>query len=72
MIPYAVLQETPLDEAAIRSSVESDASGAVVLFAGVVRNHDDAEAIVLGPVLLVVVVAVQRRLTVLRPWRQSD
>lgn len=45
MTPYAVIQETPLDEAAIRSSVESDASGAVVLFAGVVRNHDDGREV---------------------------
>ena len=40
MSHYAIIQETPLDEAAIRRSVESDASGAVVLFAGIVRNHD--------------------------------
>lgn len=45
MTPYAVIQETPLDEAAIRRSVESDASGAVVLFAGVVRNHDDGREV---------------------------
>ncbi|MCM3658762.1 molybdenum cofactor biosynthesis protein MoaE [Agromyces mediolanus] len=38
--PYAVVSETPLDEAAVRRAVESEASGAVVVFHGVVRDHD--------------------------------
>lgn len=45
MSHYAIIQETPLDEAVIRRWVESDASGAVVLFAGVVRNHDDGREV---------------------------
>lgn len=32
--------EAPIDTAAVRTAVESDAAGAVVEFAGVVRNHD--------------------------------
>ena len=38
--PYAVVSDQPLDEAAVRRAVESDASGAVVMFCGVVRDHD--------------------------------
>ena len=36
----AVITAEPIDEAAVRAAVEADASGAVVVFLGVVRNHD--------------------------------
>ncbi len=38
--PLAVISAGPIDEAAVRSAVEADSSGAVVLFCGVVRDHD--------------------------------
>ncbi|WP_026378792.1 molybdenum cofactor biosynthesis protein MoaE [Agromyces italicus] len=43
--PYAVVSEQPLDEAAVRRAVESDASGAVVMFCGVVRDHDGGRGV---------------------------
>ena len=36
----AVVTAEPIDEAAVRAVVEADTSGAVVMFFGVVRNHD--------------------------------
>lgn len=36
----ATITSQPIDEVAVRRAVESPASGAVVLFCGVVRNHD--------------------------------
>ncbi|GAA1751347.1 molybdenum cofactor biosynthesis protein MoaE [Agromyces humatus] len=36
----AVVTAEPIDEAAVRAAVEADTSGAVVMFFGVVRNHD--------------------------------
>lgn len=36
----AIITAEPIDEAAIRAAVEADESGALVLFCGVVRNHD--------------------------------
>ncbi|MEV8253061.1 molybdenum cofactor biosynthesis protein MoaE [Rhodoglobus sp. NPDC076762] len=36
----AIISDSVIDEAAIRRAVESPASGAVVVFSGVVRNHD--------------------------------
>lgn len=42
---YAIISESPLDEQAVRSAVESPQSGAVVVFAGVVRNHDGGEPV---------------------------
>src|SRR6476469_7267499 len=41
----AVITSEPIDEASIRSRVEAPESGAVVLFCGVVRNHDDGRSI---------------------------
>jgi molybdopterin synthase catalytic subunit len=38
--PVVLVTDTTIDEAAIRASVESPTSGAVVVFSGVVRNHD--------------------------------
>lgn len=43
--PHAVVSDLPLDEAAVRRAVESDASGAVVVFCGVVRDHDGGRAV---------------------------
>jgi len=45
MTSYALVSEQPLDEAAIRRAVEADASGAVVMFCGVVRDHDGGKAV---------------------------
>lgn len=35
-----IVTDRPIDDAAIRKAVESPSSGAVVVFSGVVRNHD--------------------------------
>ncbi|WP_022893033.1 molybdenum cofactor biosynthesis protein MoaE [Agromyces subbeticus] len=43
--PYAVVSDQPLDEVAVRRAVESDASGAVVMFCGVVRDHDGGRGV---------------------------
>jgi molybdopterin synthase catalytic subunit len=43
--PYAVVSDRPLDEVAVRRAVESDASGAVVMFCGVVRDHDGGRGV---------------------------
>ncbi|TQO20345.1 molybdopterin synthase subunit MoaE [Rhodoglobus vestalii] len=45
LVRVAVITETEIDESAIRRAVESPASGAVVLFSGVVRNHDGGESV---------------------------
>ena len=39
-LQHAVVTAEPIDEAAVRAAVEADTSGAVVVFLGVVRNHD--------------------------------
>jgi molybdopterin synthase catalytic subunit len=36
----AIITDAPIDEKAVLAAVESPASGAVVVFSGVVRNHD--------------------------------
>ncbi len=41
----AIITEDPIDESAIRRAVESPTSGAVVVFSGVVRNHDGGQSI---------------------------
>lgn len=38
--PLALVTQEPIDEAAIRASVEAPDCGALVMFCGVVRNHD--------------------------------
>jgi molybdopterin synthase catalytic subunit len=43
--PYAVVSDRPLDEVAVRRAVEADASGAVVMFCGVVRDHDGGRGV---------------------------
>lgn len=42
---HAIITTGPVDEAAVREAVESPASGAVVVFSGVVRNHDGGKQI---------------------------
>ena len=37
---HAVVTAEPIDEAAVRAAVGAETSGAVVVFLGVVRNHD--------------------------------
>ncbi|MDR6867736.1 molybdopterin synthase catalytic subunit [Microbacterium resistens] len=41
----AIITEEPLDEAAVREAVGADAHGAIVLFCGVVRDHDGGRAV---------------------------
>lgn len=41
----ATITHDVIDEGAIRAAVESPTSGAVVVFSGVVRNHDDGHEI---------------------------
>lgn len=41
----AVVTEDPLDEVAVRAAVEAPECGAVVVFAGVVRNHDGGKRV---------------------------
>lgn len=41
--PYAVVTDRPIDEAAVRAAVEADECGAVLVFHGVVRDHDGGE-----------------------------
>lgn len=43
--PLARITESPIDEAEVRRAVEADESGAVVVFSGVIRNHDDGESV---------------------------
>ncbi len=44
-MPLATITTGPIDEAAIRDEVSGPEFGAVVLFAGVVRNHDDGRQV---------------------------
>lgn len=41
----ATITEEPIDEAAVRAAVGGDADGAVVIFCGVVRDHDAGRAV---------------------------
>ena len=43
--PLAVISAGPIDESAVRAAVESAASGAVVTFHGVVRDHDGGRGV---------------------------
>ena len=43
--PLAVIATEPIDESAVRAAVESAASGAVVTFHGVVRDHDGGRGV---------------------------
>ncbi len=42
---YARVTAQPIDEAAVRAAVESPESGALVLFHGVIRNHDGGASV---------------------------
>ena len=41
----AIITDAAIDESAIRRAVQSAASGAVVVFSGVVRNHDGGQEV---------------------------
>lgn len=41
----ARVTDTPIDEAAVRAAVDADDCGAVVVFHGVIRNHDGGEQV---------------------------
>lgn len=41
----ALITDRPIDEAAVRGAVGGDADGAVVMFVGVVRDHDGGRAV---------------------------
>lgn len=43
--PIAQITREPIDEDAVRRSVEAPSSGAVVVFAGIVRNHDHGSSV---------------------------
>lgn len=43
--PLAQITLEPIDERAVRHSVEAPTSGAVIVFAGVVRNHDHGSSV---------------------------
>ncbi|WBL19841.1 molybdenum cofactor biosynthesis protein MoaE [Citricoccus sp. NR2] len=43
--PLARVGEDPIDEAAVRAAVEAPECGALVLFHGVIRNHDGGESV---------------------------
>ncbi len=45
MTPHAIVVDGPIDEAAVRGAVASDAHGAVALFCGVVRDHDGGRSV---------------------------
>lgn len=42
---YARVTEEPLDEAAIRAAVNADECGALVMFHGIVRDHDGGKGV---------------------------
>lgn len=41
----ARVTEAPIDEAAVRAAVDGPDAGAVVMFHGIIRNHDGGEAV---------------------------
>ena len=45
MSTHAIVVDGPIDEAAVRAAVESDAHGAIVIFCGVVRDHDGGRSV---------------------------
>ncbi|MDQ0645956.1 molybdopterin synthase catalytic subunit [Microbacterium natoriense] len=42
---FALITDEPIDEVAVRAAVGGDADGAVVMFCGVVRDHDGGRAV---------------------------
>ncbi len=45
MSTHAIVVDGPIDEAAVRAAVESDAHGAIAIFCGVVRDHDGGRSV---------------------------
>jgi molybdopterin synthase catalytic subunit len=45
LIPYALVTTDPLDRAAVEAAVLGDMDGALVVFEGVIRNHDDGKSV---------------------------
>ena len=45
MTTHAIVVDGPIDEAAVRAAVESDAHGAIAIFCGVVRDHDGGRSV---------------------------
>lgn len=45
MTTHAIVVDGPIDEAAVRAAVASDAHGAVAIFCGVVRDHDGGRSV---------------------------
>lgn len=42
---YALITEDVIDAAAVQAAVLSDTAGAVVMFHGIIRNHDGGQAV---------------------------
>lgn len=42
---YALITEEIIDEQAVRDAVQSDTSGALVMFHGIIRNHDGGQSV---------------------------
>ncbi|MFV0434785.1 MAG: molybdenum cofactor biosynthesis protein MoaE [Leucobacter sp.] len=44
-VPYARVTDAPIDEADVRAAVDSPDCGAIVMFHGVIRDHDGGESV---------------------------
>jgi len=44
-LSYALITDQPIDEEAVRAAVQSDTAGAVVMFHGIIRNHDGGQSV---------------------------
>lgn len=44
-VPYARVTTDPLDRAAVEAAVLTDADGALVVFEGIIRNHDGGKEV---------------------------
>ena len=42
---YALITEDIIDEEAVRAAVQSDTAGALVMFHGIIRNHDGGQSV---------------------------
>lgn len=42
---YALITDHPIDEDAVKMAVQSETAGAIVLFHGIIRNHDGGQAV---------------------------
>lgn len=45
LAPYARVTTAPLDRAAVEAAVLTQADGALVVFEGIIRNHDDGKGV---------------------------